>query len=788
MSNKNDFIMIRPIIIFILIIPFPLLHPSAVNGAFYAGKDKLRPAIKPAAENPVGPTLKEMVDPASPPAGDEVRGIVQESDDQGDLVPLPFVNVYWSGSTHGTVTGEDGRFTIERVDPENVSLVFSFVGFGNDTIPAPPGEDEVKIVLIRGETIDEVVISERLGGSYISKLRPIKTEFITTEGLQKLPCCNLSESFENSATIDVGYSDAVTGARHIKMLGLAGIYSQMMYENIPYLRGLESAFGLNYVPGPWMESIQISKGAAGVVNGYESTTGQINVEYKKPETSEPLFVNLFANSTGRMEANLTSAAVLNDKVSTMLLAHGSGLQNRIDRNGDGFMDVPLSRQVNLMSRWKFNPEGNIRGQLGFTVMDEKRDGGQMGFEYESHAGTTDQYGTHIATRKYQGFGKLGILFPDKPYMSIGFQAMGTYYSQEGTYGLRRYLGEQQSFYTNLIWQSIILTTDHTINLGASYQYDDYLESLDLAIFDRREIVSGVFGQYTYTRPEKFNGILGLRVDHNSRYGWLVTPRLHMRYAFSPHTSLRASAGRGYRSANPLSENTGVLASSRLLFFDAGPGIEKAWNYGVNLTHDFHMAGGRDIEASLDLYRTDFQDRVVVDMDRDAQRVYFYNLNGESFANSFQAQVGMEPVERFDITLAYRFNDVRSTIDGHLREVPLTSRSKGLLTLSYATPFRKWAFDLTTQLNGQTRLPDTQSLPPEYRKGEYSPGYLILHAQVSKRFKWFELYAGGENLTDFTQEDPILAADDPFGEDFDASMIWGPLLGRRFYAGIRFTLE
>ncbi len=717
-----------------------------------------------------------------------IKGYVHVLSGDDQLKPLPFVNVYWSGTAHGTVTDENGEFTIRLHGSGDHPLVFSYVGYTTDTLMVARGQGEVSMILSRGEQLDEVTVSKRLGGAYISKLKPIKNEFITGEGLQKLPCCNLSESFENSATIDVGYSDAVTGAKHIKMLGLAGIYSQMMFENIPYLRGLESAFGLNYVPGPWMKSIQISKGASAVINGYESTSGQINVEYKKPDNSDPLFLNLFTNSTGRMEANLTSAVNLNEKWSTMLLAHGSTLQNKIDRNQDGFMDIPLSRQVNVFNRWKYNPEGNLRSQFGFSLMDERRDGGQPGFDYERDQGTTNSYGIRINTRKYHGFGKMGILFPNKPYQSIGFLTSATWYDQEGLFGQNRYKAEQKSLYANFIYQSIIGTTNHTINLGSSFQYDLYSESLNTEMFDRTEVVPGIFSQYSYSSLDKFNGILGLRADYNSLYGYLFTPRLHMRYVIGENTSMRASAGKGYRSANVLSENTGVLASSRVLYFLEDFRIEKAWNYGINLTHDWPIGGTRNINASIDLYRTDFQDRVVVDMDRNVSGVYFYNLDGKSYANSIQTQVSIEPVERFDITLAYRYSDVKSTINGELKEVPLTSRYKGLLTLSYATRFRIWAFDLTSQLNGQTRLPFTGMNPAQYQLGDYSPSFFILHAQVTKRFKWFEIYAGGENLTDFTQEDPILAEDDPFGQYFDASMVWGPLLGRRFYAGLRYTLK
>jgi len=721
-------------------------------------------------------------------AQNNVSGRVSEMDENQNEKVLPFVNVYWSGTSHGTVTDENGEFNISRHGNDGHALVFSFVGFAPDTIFVEASQSEVNLVLAAGDQIDEVTVAKRFGGAYISKLKPIKTEFITEAGLQKLPCCNLSESFENSATIDVGYADAVTGAKHIKMLGLAGVYSQMLFENIPYLRGLESAFGLNYVPGPWMESIQISKGAAAVINGYESTTGQINIEYKKPEKGDPLYVNLFANSIGRMEANITSAIKLNDNWSTMILAHGSTMQNKIDRNKDGFMDIPLNQQINVINRWKYNPEGNFRFQFGFSFLDESREGGQLGFDYDRDQGTMNAYGINIQTRKYNGFAKVGVLFPNKPYQSIGFQTSVTKLQQDGLYGLNRHSGDQSSVYANLIYQGIISNTNHIISMGGSFQYDDFSEFLNNDLHSRTEWVPGVFGQYTYTNPEKFNGIAGLRMDYNSVYGLLITPRLHMRYMLDENTSLRASAGKGYRSANVLSENLGLLASSRIFYFTEDLDMEKAWNYGVNLTRDWHLGSEKELTASIDLYRTDFQNQVIVDRDQDANGVYFYNLDGKSFSNNFQAEVIIEPLERFEITAAYRFSDVKSTIHGEIREVPLTSRYKGLLTLSYATPFRKWAFDFTGQLNGQSRLPDTRMNPPEYQLEKYSPQYFILHAQITKRFKWFEIYAGGENLTDFRQENPILSANDPFGPNFDASIVWGPLLGRRFYAGIRYTLK
>lgn len=719
---------------------------------------------------------------------DNIIGKVFELDEKGEKVPLPFVNIYWSGSTIGTVTDENGGFTIYPHLTKSNMLVFSYIGYLNDTLLIGEEKNDLEIVLNSSRELEEVTVNKRFGGSYISKLNTIKTEVITEEGLQKLPCCNLSESFENNAAIDAGFSDAITGARHIKLLGLAGIYSQMLFENIPFLRGLESAFGLNYVPGPWMESIQISKGTASVMNGYESTTGQINIEYKKPDNSDPLFLNLFANSTGRFEGNAASAVKLGKNWSTMVLAHASTMQNRIDRNKDGFMDIPLAQQINVLNRWNYHSDEKIHAQIGLSLMQESRNGGQMDYNFNKSNNVQDYYGLDIGTRRYRAYGKIGFMYPEKPYKGFGFTTSATLFDQHAFFGLSDYSGRQFSYYANLIYQTIYKTTDHKINAGMSLNYDHFQEIYNEEVFDRTEIVPGTFAQYTYALPDKLTGIIGLRADYHNLYGLFITPRIHIRYDPVHHLTIRGSAGKGFRSASVLSENMGFLATSRTLVFLEDFDIEEAWNYGINVTRDFHLSNQKEVTLSVDFYRTDFINQVIIDVDQDISEIYFYNLNGRSFSNSLQAEISAEPVERFDITLAFRFNDVKATYHGDLLEAPLTSRYKGLMTFAYATKFDKWKFDITGQLNGSVRLPDTRMNPEEYRKPENSPVYPVIHAQASKRFKYFELYIGGENLTDFIQKDPIIASNDPFGDYFDASMVWGPLLGRRFYVGIRLTIE
>lgn len=714
----------------------------------------------------------------------QLSGKVSEFSEHQKLEPIIGANVYWAGTTIGTITGKDGAFTINKPANKSTKLVISFVGYKNDTVEVKRKKDNLHIVLTSSNELNEVVVNEHLGGAYISTIQPLKTEVITNHGLQKLACCNLSESFENSATIDVGYSDAVSGAKQIKMLGLAGVYSQLLTENIPSIRGLATAYGLNYVPGSWMESIQISKGTASVINGYESITGQINIELKKPQKSEKLFVNLYGNSKLKSEANINAAIKINEKWSTMLLLHGSRFNNPFDHNGDGFIDKPLLSQYNIINRWSYETE-KMHSQFGINMLQESRQGGQKAyFDAEDNSGL---YGIDVDTRRAQLFAKTGFRF-HRPATSLGLMASYSFHEQDSYYGNNRYDANQNSIYANAIFQSYIGNTNHKYSTGISYQYDDYQEQLNHTSFDRTESVPGVFAQYTYSLPEKVSVIAGIRSDFNSKYGTLLTPRLHFKYHLNHQTTLRASAGKGYRSANTFIEHTGILASSRSFVFHEDFNIEEAWNYGVNITRKFHLKKHNEITFTADFYRTDFVNQVIVDTEKSSREVHFYNLNGKSYSNSFQTEVSAKLLGQMEIIAAFRFNDVKTTINDKLMEKPLVNRYKGLLSASWFTRYKKWQIDVTGQLNGQKRLPETSNNPVHYQKDTFSPNYFILHAQLTRRFKHFELYAGGENLTDFTQDDPIIAPDNPFGDYFDASMVWGPISGRMIYAGIRITIE
>lgn len=712
-----------------------------------------------------------------------IRGSVGEAVN-GKHVPLIGATVLWLGTSTGTVTDTDGKFQLSA-HSSTKRLVVSYVGYQSDTVSITNPAANVMVMLRSERTLQEVTVSGAPG--QIDQVNPIHTEFINQRTLAKAACCNLSESFETNASVSVSYSDAVTGAKQIQFLGLGGQYVQTNVENIPTVRGLATTFGLNHIPGTWITSIDIGKGAGSVVNGYESMSGQMNVELQKPDSPDKLFLNGYINSFGRIEGNANWSKELTKKWSVGVLGHASTQRTELDQNNDGFRDLPLYTQVNAINRYKYNSE-RFMAQFGIKALYEDRDGGQL-----SRFGSS-RYGFGNTTKRLEFFSKTAKLYPEKPYKGLGLILNGVHHEQTANFGHRPYSGQQRTMYANLIYQSIIGNTNHTYKTGLSYLLDDYREQLGYILTNRTESVPGVFAEYTYTYPEKLTLVLGGRFDYHNLFGIQWTPRAHLKYNVSQYVTVRASAGRGFRTPNMFAENFGYLVSSRAIINDAKLRPEISWNYGLSLTNEFALFGQK-ASFVLDYYRTDFREQLMVDLEH-PRELHFHNLYGKSFANSFQAELNYQPMKRLDVKLAYRLFDVRQSMsvpsgDTLLLPRMMIPRDRVLLNVAYALPFDKWKFDATLQWNGPRRIPYLREgadyEQPPYVPIVYSPGFVNLNAQVSRAFRsGWEVYLGGENLTGFRQITPIFAASNPFGPDFDAgTQAWGPITGRMIYVGFRF---
>ena len=745
-------------------------------------------------------------------------------DDKGE--PLVGANVYWAGTTVGVATDIDGRFQLEPVESTNL-LVTSYMGFHNDTTEVT-AHSELTIVLVSDLLLEEVDIVERKMAVLRSRLTPLATETLTGEALCMAACCNLSESFETSASVDVAYSDAATGAKQIRLLGLSGTYVQMLTENTPNIRGLAQAFGMEYIPGPWMEAIQVSKGTSSVLNGYEAIAGQINVEYLKPQTQDPISLNAMISTETHAEVNASGGWDLNDKVSTGILFHAQNMSLELDHNHDGMLDMPKNTNINLLNRW-YVKTGDYTGQFLVRGLYDHRVGG---FTKEATAAISP-YAIDLQTYRVDGFVKNGYVFNNELGTSIGIIASASYHNQQNTYGSRHWDAAQTNAYLNAIFQTSFddSATDlwddhqHKLTAGLSMNFDKYDEELLLTSYalpphyhylNRWELTPGVFAEYTYTYKDKVTLLAGIREDYSTTYGFFTTPRMNLRFAPFEWWTLRGSIGLGYRSPNAIADNAAYLPSNRVYDFDAANlAQERSMNTGLS-TVFYIPIGKRELQLSGEYYYTKFLDGVIADMDRSLHGITLYNLHdvegAQYFSHNWQVEANMEILRGWTMTAAFRYTDVKQTTfntaadEFQLRDKPLQNKYKGIITTSYQTPLKTWQFDLTAQFNGPGRMPDGFQVPTASQQytihnGQvYHKWYPQLLGQVTKFFRTWSLYLGAENMTNFTQDNPIVGERvlgdkakghgfvDPSSANYDASMIWAPIHGWKLYLGFRWALE
>ena len=678
----------------------------------------------------------------------------------------------------------------------------------------------------RADSLDAAVFTSSAQGNYISRFKDVRTEVISAAGLCKMACCNLAESFENSASVTVGYSDAVTGARQIRLLGLSGVYTQMLDETRPVMRGLSAPFGLSYVPGQWLESIQIAKGSSSVINGVECMTGQINMEHRKPTDEKPLFLNAAVMSDTKMDFNIASSLQMGYKWSTVLLGHVSGNIKPHDMNQDGFLDEPKMLQFNVANRWLYMADNGVQVRFGVRAIQDTRHGGQMlqidgkHVMYDKDDYTADPlspeakiqpWGSDIMNRSLNGYVKVGVPLNEENTQNIALIADYSCQDMDSYFGATQYLAGQHSAFANLLYQNVI-NDSHRFTLGLNGTFDRYDEDFKRVIWmapvaEKTGITdlanTGVFGEYTFNSGEKFSAIAGLRGDWFYKQGFKVSPRVTLKYMPVDEIVIRANGGRGLRYSTPLVDNIGVFSTGKAFVGSYNDHIlEDAWTFGGNLTYYIPVGATSNTYVSFDYFRTQFAQQMVVDYG--ATQIDFYALDGRTaFTDNYQLDFSIDPVERFNITATFRYTNARQEYKGSEAPVekPMTSRFKGVLNLQYATNLNKWIFDFTASLNGSCRVYDFMNMINEdgsmttdpkdgvermYKNGR-TPVYPMLYAQVTRRFKGWDVYVGAENLTNYTQKNPIIGADNPRQAMFDASCIWGPLMGIKAHVGFRFTL-
>lgn len=649
------------------------------------------------------------------------------------------------------------------------------------------------------DTLQSIKIETQRKKIQKSLLKATNTTTLTSKELLKAACCNLAESFETNPSIDVNFSDALTGTKQIKMLGLTSPYLLIAEENIPAVRGASQAYGLSFTPGTWIESIQITKGAGSVVNGFESISGQINTELIKPMNDIPFFFNMYGSADSRFEANTHFNRKISDKWATSLFVHNNYRIAKNDVNEDEFLDNPLGKQINVLNRWQYtDAEKGWVSFLNFRYMNDEKQAGQVDFNPDTDKFTTNHWGSEINTERFDFSSKIGYVWPEIPYQSVGFQNAYNSHNQQSYFGLREYNIKQNSFYSNLIFNSIINNTLNKFATGLNFTSDEYKEFVFNKDFSRKDQSVGAFFEYTYDNTDDFTIVLGGRADYHNRLGFFVTPRLHARYNPWTDAVIRFSAGRGKRTANIFAENQALFGSSRNFnILDTSGKIygldpEIAWNYGVGFLQKFKIFN-KSADFSVDFYRTDFQSQVIVDLFQSAQQVDFYNLKGKSFANSLQVEFNIEFIKHLNFRSSYKFYDNKTDYTSGTYQRPLQAQHRFFTNLEFETHIKEkgqqWKFDVTFNWIDKQQLPSTASNPTADRLPDFSPSYSLFNAQVTRTFSSvIEVYVGGENIGNYRQKNPIVGAENPFGTSFDSSIIYAPVFGQMVYAGLRFKIK
>jgi outer membrane cobalamin receptor len=713
-----------------------------------------------------------------------VKGKVVTINQEGEEEAVPSAKIKWKKNPNVTLSKKDGSFEIKN-DNLPDTLFIKFVGFDLQSYEVTQSDIFYTINLKQGNMLDGVVVKAKNMGHFIDLKDPFNIETIGNDELRKAACCNLSESFETNASVDVNITDAISGAKKIQMLGLDGIYTQLQWENIPLVRGLSTSYGLSFTPGTWIESIQITKGTGSVVNGYESMAGLINLELKKPKESERLYINLYGNRFSRAEINVHGAQQLNDKWSTMTFIHASNQFTETDYNKDGFKDLPIGFLGAAMHRWEYHGK-NFETRFGLKGTYSNKYGGETGFN-----GSTDpadlEWGASFETQHLEAFGKTGFFLKNRPQGSIGLVSQLKYHDMKNVFGNTEYKGTQKKLYFNSIYSDIIGNTNHNFKTGLSMLVDDYNQSYNDSSFLKTEIVPGAFFEYTYNRLDKFILVAGFRGDYHNLFGPLVSPRVHAKWNMNPKSALRLSVGRGYRVPNPYADYTSQMASNRIWVVDQNLVPEDGISSGITYSQKF-LTNNNVSSITFDYFYTHFFNQVVTDMDISPSEIHIYNSNAQSFSHSLQVELAIKPVKGLEFRTAFKYYDVQAEFNGELQQKAFVPKFRVLANAGYTTRNKKWSFDLTGNWVGKKRLPSTATNPLEYRRADESVDYWLLNSQVTYNRKRISFYIGGENLLNVIQNNAIISADQPFGQYFDATQIWAPVNGMNIYAGLHFSID
>ncbi|MGV8019270.1 MAG: carboxypeptidase-like regulatory domain-containing protein [Ignavibacteria bacterium] len=700
--------------------------------------------------------------------------------------------IRWINTKKGTVTDHDGKFELAADGITDKRIIVFYVGYNKDTIDVE-GKEYVEVLLKNTFSTQQIVVEGEVQSSFIDNSEK-KTEVITQMELKKDACCDLSGCFGKNASVDVAVTDILTNTKELKVLGLEGAYTQVLVDNMPIMSGLVTKFGVTSLPGTLINKIMISKGSNSVMQGYESISGIMNVLLKDYSNSDRFLLNGFMNSMLEKQVNLNGTAKIKDW-STIASFQTVQEPRRVDKNGDSFLDAPLTTRYMLYNKWKYGLKEDDNTNLTFAVkyLDEKRIGGQTNFDYNKDLGSDKIYGQTVNLQNGDVYARWGQKVGKENQLKVF--ASGSYFNQESYYGITKYNAKQRDAYFSALYEFPVYEKSY-LRVGTSYKYQKINEDVKFlqpsaktyaGNYEKLESVPGVFSEASF----EFEGIntaviAGLRMDFHNKYNTITTPRLLIRHQLTKQTVVRASVGTGFRTVNLFSEYANMLASGRDLIIPSELRPEKMVNYGVDILQ-YVTIGQVSGNINFDFYRTVFSNKIVQNFTLNPMAVTFIN-HDDAASNVFQVESNLTFFNNLDFKLAYKYIDQYHWHNGVKMEQEFNPKHRILSSLSYSPRDRNWNVNFTVQWFGKQVLPSTKDYPVEFQRPLESDPYAVVNGQISKNFRHFEVYGGIENLLDYTQTNPIIDPQNPFGRYFDTSYIWGPTNGRTFYFGFRMLFD
>ncbi|WP_057937340.1 TonB-dependent receptor [Algoriphagus resistens] len=723
---------------------------------------------------------------------------------------VEFVNVYIKSLGVGATTNMNGEFTIQVEKPGTYTLQVSMVGFksSQQKVVVPQSSDQLIIQLEEmDEGLDEVVVSGTM--QEVSKLdSPVPVEVYSANFFKANPTPSIFEALQtvNGVRPQVNCNVCNTGDIHIN--GLEGPYTMVLIDGMPIVSGLGTVYGLSGIPQALIDRMEIVKGPASTLYGSEAVGGLINVITKRTDAAPLFSTDAFVTGWGETNLDLGVRSNWGKKIQSLTGINGFYYDNPIDHNGDNFTDLTLSKRISVFQKINISRPQNRVFTVAGRYIYEDRWGGEMNWN-SGFRGGEEVYGESIYTSRWETFGTWQL--PTSENINFQFSANG--HKQNSFYGSTSYMADQYIGFGQLTWTKT--AEKHRVLLGMAYRYTYYDDNTAATseVDSKKNMPSkmhlpGVFLQDEIKFSEKQSLLLGARYDYNSIHGSIVTPRVNYKISSADKTTtLRLSAGNGFRVANVFTEDHAALTGARDVVFEEELRPEKSWNVNGNLVKKIYTDSGVFVGLDGSVFYTYFTNRIVPDYETNPNQIIYANLDGSAVSQGLSLNADVAWPGGLSITTGATLMDVSVEEEGIKTRQLLTERFSGVWSVGYEFFSLGLKVDYTGNVYSPMRLPLLGEL--DDRPG-YSPWYSIQNIQLTKSLgdKW-EVYGGVKNLLNFTPAaNSIARAFDPFDKNvdfatdgsviptpdnpnaltFDPSYVYTANQGARGFLGVRYTLN